>query len=102
MRRTVLALILLLLAAPAFADKGGREDDDDDARDARRRGEALPLAVILEMVRDVTGKRIVEIETEKKRGALLYGIYYIDAAGRRREIYVDSRTGAIVESKEDD
>ncbi|MBK8457939.1 MAG: PepSY domain-containing protein [Phyllobacteriaceae bacterium] len=101
MRRTVLVLLLSLLAAPAFADKGGG-DDDDDAHEARRRGDALPLPVILEKVRHITGKRIVDIETEKKRGVLLYGIYYIDAKGRRREIYVDSRTGVVVESKEDD
>lgn len=99
MRRALLLCLVILFSAPALADKGG---DDDDAHEARRRGEALPLAVILEKVRDVTGAHIVEIETDRKKGRLLYGIYYIDANGRRREIHVDARDGAIVESEEDD
>lgn len=101
MRRLFLALAMLAVALPAFADKG-RGGDDDDLNEARKRGDVLPLAQIMEKVAHVTGGRIVEIETERKHGAVLYGIYYLDAEGRRREIYVDARTGTIVESKQDD
>ncbi|MFZ1682484.1 MAG: PepSY domain-containing protein [Rhizobiaceae bacterium] len=101
MRRAVpLLLLCLLAAAPAAADKGGH--DEDDLRVAVKRGEALPLKAILEVIRPVTGDNIVEIEPKRRSGRLMYDIYYIRSDGRRREIRVDARDGAIIDHGKDD
>ena len=42
------------------------------------------------------------IEFEEEHGVMAYGIYYLDPAGRRREVYVDAATGKILEDKRDD
>lgn len=101
MRRVVLALVLSLAIAPAFADKGGR-GNDDDLHEARQRGEVMPLAVILERIRPEIGDRIIEIETDRKSGVILYEIYYLDESGRRREIEIDARTGEIRRMEDED
>jgi uncharacterized membrane protein YkoI len=99
---------ILLVIAVAFAAAAGpvQADDDDrrereEATDARRRGEILPLAEILELVRERTGSRIVEVEYERDDGVPAYEIYFIDEKGRRREITVDARDGQIIDADDD-
>ncbi len=118
MRKLVLLLMmgLMLGTAPALADDDREDDDhypeqdrhDESEREteglnellkARRSGEILPLFVILSMVRPITGNDIVDIEFEREGGLLKYGIYFLDASGARREVYVDARTGDVLEIK---
>lgn len=102
MRRIVFALFVCLAAVPAFADKGGRHGDDDDLWEARKRGDVLPLHRILEQIGEDFAARVIEIETERRNGTIVYEIYYLDTEGRRRDIEVDARTGKILPPHEDD
>lgn len=96
MRRILLALTLALAVAPASAD-GGRAHDDDDLHEARRHGEVMPLAELLELVRPAIGGEILDIEFKRKGDRIHYEIYFLDGQGRRREAEVDARTGEILE-----
>lgn len=99
----ILAAFAAGSAGTALADKGRRgRDSHDELNEARKRGEVLPLAQILKMLEARIGNRIVEIEFEEEHGVMAYGIYYLDPAGRRREVYVDAATGKILEDKRDD
>jgi len=77
------------------------ETEPGEASRLLRQGEILPLTSILEMVRPVTGTHILEVEIEHEDFGLAYEIYFLDAEGRRREIYVDARTGEIMLQKLD-
>lgn len=118
MRKLLLLLMtgLMLGAAPALAgdddtESGGAGEQDrhdesereteglNELLKARRSGEILPLFVILSMVRPITGNDIVDIEFEREGGLLKYGIYFLDASGARREVYVDAKTGDVLEIK---
>ena len=77
--------------------EGGEQSERDLLLDATRRGEILSLTEVLERVRPQIGGRIVEVEVETENGVLVYELYYLDARGRRREVYVDPRTGTILD-----
>lgn len=104
MRPFLLVLFALaILVAPGSADDGMHESRDRDGlSEARKRGEVLPLARILIMVRPVIGDRVVDVEFEREDGRPVYEIYYLDKAGRRHEVYVDARTGSVIRKHEDD
>lgn len=90
--------VLLATMTPIWTD----ETEPDKVSRLLRQGEILPLAAILEMVRPVTGDTILEVEVEHEDFGIAYEIYFLDPQGRRREIYVDARTGEIMLQKLDD
>lgn len=100
----VLLAALLAAVAPASADKGGREDHDDrrTLERARERGEVLPLARIIELLRaqGVAGD-VLEVELEDEDEGFVYEIYVLGSDGRRRELTVDPATGRILSVDED-
>jgi len=100
----MLKLIFLCAAAiavtPAFMQAD--EIDDDNISRLLSRGEILPLATILEIVRPVTGTQILDVEAEHEDFGMAYEIYFLDAQGQRREINVDARTGEILTHEQED
>lgn len=102
-RRSVLLLgvCAALAVAPASARRG-RGGDHDEARDARARGEALPLAKILPIALAHMPGEVLEVELERERGQLVYEIEILDRAGHVRKVILDARTGAVVRLKDDD
>ncbi len=112
-RRTlILALGVVVAGAigPALADRGrereNNDDDDDDhdrrrdhddVYDARRSGAILPLRDILPIVEKAYPGEIVEIEFEREDGIPVYEFKVVQRRGRYLEIYVDARTGEIIE-----
>ncbi|MEZ5870692.1 MAG: PepSY domain-containing protein [Nitratireductor sp.] len=98
-------LVLAMVAATcsfesAHAD-GRRKKDHDDLYKARKSGAILPLAEILRRLRPVTGPEVVDVEFETRHDVPVYEIKYVDKSGRRKEIYVDARTAAVVEIGDD-
>lgn len=104
---------LLSVAGSALADKGrGRGGDDDhendddrdddrrdhdDVYDARRAGEILPLSRILPRVEAAYPGEILSIEFEQDDGRPVYEFKVLQRRGWYLEIYVDARTGEIIE-----
>ena len=73
--------------------------DDMSSEDVSRllnNGEIQSLFSILEIVRPITGTHILEVVFENEVFGMAYEIYFLDTVGRRREIYVDARTGEIL------
>ena len=73
--------------------------DADEILSAVRRGEAMPLARI---ERDLAGTfpgEIVKVEIEREEGRLIYEFKTIDAQGRRADVYVDAKSGAVLRVK---
>ncbi len=93
----VLLAALVGVTLPAFADKGRDHDDRRTLERARERGDILPLARIVELLRaqGITGD-LLEVELEDKDGSLIYEIYVLGADGRRQELTVDPATGRIL------
>lgn len=106
MRVLFAASVAVLIAGitPALADKGGRGDHDDrkTVERARERGEVLPLARIVELLRaQGQAGEVLEVELEEDDGDLIYEIYLLGDDGRRREIKVDPATGRILDMDHD-
>ncbi len=103
MRVPLAACFAVLIAGipPALADKGG-DDDRRTVERARERGEVLPLARIIELLRGqgLTGD-VLEIELENDDVGLVYEIYLLGPDGRRLEIKVDPATGRIIDRGHD-
>lgn len=105
MRALPSALLAILIAAtPALADKGGRRDDDDrkTLEQAQERGDVLPLARIVELLRaqGIAGD-ILEVELDDEDNGLVYEIYVLGPDGRRLELTVDPSTGRILDRDPD-
>jgi uncharacterized membrane protein YkoI len=85
-------LLLAVWAAPLRAD---RDHDHESARRAVERGEALPLADILERVRAELGGEIVGVSFERKGHRWVYEFKVIAPGGRLMEVYVDAASGRV-------
>ena len=98
--RMVLALLLIVLPlAPAGADEA---DDQERARSAREAGRALPLASILDRVRQSTPGVVLGVELEEEGGRVLYEVKVLRPDGRVRLLAYDAATGKPVAHREAD
>jgi uncharacterized membrane protein YkoI len=75
--------------------------DQDEARDALRKGKIMPLTAILEIVTKREPGTVMEVELETKDGKLIYRIEVLADSGRRREIKLDARNGAVLRAGDD-
>lgn len=90
----VLAAALALPAFRAGADR--HHHDHDDARLAVERGEALPLAIILERVRGKLGGEVVGVRFEREDGRWIYEFRVIVPGGGLADMCVDAATGELI------
>lgn len=99
---------LLFAALPAGADWHGEDDDEYERRDqdivwnARKRGEILPLEVILGSVLQRYPGEVLKLELDDEDGELIYELEVLTRRGIVLEMDVDARTGRILEIEEDD
>lgn len=91
--------LLLAIAAPLVVSAD--EITGEDVSRLLQNGEIQSLFSILEIVRPITGAHILEVVFEDGVFGMAYEIYFLDSEGRRREIYVDARTGEILMQKLD-
>ncbi|MEZ5844124.1 MAG: PepSY domain-containing protein [Hyphomicrobiaceae bacterium] len=96
-----LALAAATLAASDIAvgsDKKPRRDHDL-AREALRRGDILPLAKVLAIVRQHVQGDVVEVELEHEHGQLVYELKLLASDGRLIKVYASARDGTIIKTK---
>ncbi len=74
----------------------GRRNDHDRARDAVRRGQALPLAQIISGLRNRCPGTFLDAALVKTRQGLAYRVRILRRSGRRVTLLVDAGTGAVV------
>lgn len=106
---TLFGCLLIVAVMPALADRDDRKDRDDRRRhdqeivwDARKRGEILPLEVILGGVLKSYPGEILKLELDDDDGQLIYELDVLTRRGIVLEIEVDAKTGTILEVEEDD
>lgn len=99
MTRTRFLLALISAAMLFGAGTGVADSDHNAARRAVERGEIRPLAEILSSLRGRVEGDIVGVELEREHGRWVYEIKALDARGRRAKVYVDARTGDILDSE---
>jgi uncharacterized membrane protein YkoI len=103
---TVSAVTLTTASHVALSSDYGRhwEDDDhayDHARRAVDRGEARPIAELLEQLENQVPGEVVGVEFEREHGRWVYEFKIIDSEGRLLEVYVDAQTGTVLSMEED-
>lgn len=94
-------------SAQAGRQPGNRDWEDADhsydrARRASERGEILSLTEIYARAAARSPGRVLEAELESEHGRWVYELKVLDPAGRLREVHLDARSGAILESEVDD
>lgn len=80
------------------------EDDDhayDRARRAVERGEALPVADLLERLKARVPGEVVGIEFAREHGIWIYEFKIVDDRGHLLEVHLDAQTGEILSMEED-
>ena len=98
--RMVLALLLTVM--PLTHARADEDDDQERARSAREAGRALPLASILERVRQSTPGVVLGVELEDEGGRVLYEVKVLRPDGRVRLLAYDAATGKPVAHREAD
>lgn len=100
LHKTVLASCIMLLAAMVSeADEPvWREHESayEQAREAVRRGEALPLNQVRAHLQRVAPGQIVATHYEFEFERWVYEFKIIDPLGRLRKVHLDARTGELV------
>ena len=87
--------MVLAPGSTAHAD----EADHDRALQAVQRGEALPLNALMGQVEALRTGQILEVELERKQGRWVYEVKKLETGGRLVKLYVDARTGQVLEHK---
>lgn len=100
-RRSLIGAGLCLAAAPLIPPLWAGDRDHDRARAAVARGEALPLAEILNRVGPSLGGEVIEVSLEREKGRWLYEFMVIEAGGRLAEVHVDAATAEILKREHD-
>ncbi|MGP9821299.1 PepSY domain-containing protein [Salinarimonas sp. NSM] len=101
---SLLGCLLALAPALVAADEHRYSDDDDHvaAREAVRRGDALPLADILAAIPPRYAGRVIDVELEREDGRLVYELTLVAADGRVRELVVDAASARVLEMEVDE
>jgi uncharacterized membrane protein YkoI len=104
--RNVVCAIVMAIAAPGLAFS---DDDHEDRHESAERasrgaqtGEFVPLARIVDAVRDRYAGEIVETEFEAEDGRAYYEFHILRPDGRLIEIKVDARSGRYLDGRTDD
>ena len=104
----VMGLVVILATGSSVAVSGEEarqwEDDDrayDRARRAVDRGDALPIAKLLERLKTQVPGEVVGVEFEHEHGRWVYEFKVVDSEGRLLEVYVDAQTGEVLSMEED-
>ena len=90
------AALTLGLSVGALADP---KVSQDEIRAAVRRGEMRPLAEIEEALRGKLPGEVMKVEIERDDGVWIYEFKVLDSRGRRYDVYVNARSGEIMETK---
>lgn len=90
---------LLILAMLTFGQVQARGLETKEIQDLQKRGIILPLKEILEKNKNALFGDIVRVELDEDDGELYYEVKTIDKSGRRYDIYINAKTGFIVEIK---
>jgi uncharacterized membrane protein YkoI len=97
---------LMACAQFALADdmRHSKEEHErsEEVYKGTRTGEFLTLAQILKLVADDILGEVIETKFERIKNAPAYEIYFLDAQGRRKELLVDARTGAMLKDDGDE
>jgi len=97
-----MVLALLLAVLPLAHARADEADDQERARSAREAGRALPLASILDRVRQSTPGVVLGVELEEEGGRVLYEVKVLRPDGRVRLLAYDAATGKRVAHREAD
>lgn len=94
--------LLLGVGLSFCALQGGTADEkigQDEIRTAVRRGEMRSLSEIEGLLRDKLPGEAIKVEIEREHGRWIYEFKVLDRGGQRFDVYVDARTGEILETK---
>ena len=97
-------LLAITLALLVPSTVGGQQDvvpDFELAQGAVERGEILPLARILGLLKDEHPGTVVEIELEYEDDIRVYEVELITPPGRLIEVDVDAATGRVLKVEEE-
>ena len=90
------ALALTISSAPLAMPAWGQSWDADQARDARQKGDIVPLKKIFRALKKEYGGYQLDAELfSKPGGGSEYRIVWMTEDGRRMTITVDAQTGRI-------
>lgn len=95
-----LALVLLPVMASSPAGRQAWHESESSynrAREAVRRGEALPLYRIRPLLPRVMPGQVVAIDYEHEFDRWVYEFKVINLQGQLRAVHLDARTGELVE-----
>lgn len=92
-------LMMAVTLTPLGSAMADPKVSQDEIRAAVRRGEMRPLAEIEEAVRGKLPGEVIKVEIEREDGVWVYEFKTLDSRGRRTDVYVDGRSGEIVETK---
>lgn len=73
----------------------------DRARRALGRGEVLPMAQLLRIIRAQFSGEVLDVQFEREDGQWVYEFKILQPGGKLLEVYVNAKTGQIL-SVEDD
>ena len=83
--------------APVFAQgKWGNSWTADEARDARDRGNVVPLRDIFRRLKNQYGGYQIDANLYNRGGGQVYVIDWMTEKGERRRITVDAQSGRII------
>lgn len=106
-------LIQILIVAILGGDATGamargndeRRDGDIGHREARalvREGVILPLAQLMERIREAREGRVIEVELERKHGQYIYEVELLDEHGQVWELKIDAASGEMLKLEQED
>jgi uncharacterized membrane protein YkoI len=94
------AMTIMVLLGQIFTAQA--EGDHDETKRLLKSENILSLEVILEKLRPRYPGKILEVELERKSNHIVYEVEIVGDDGIVHELYIDAKTGDVLNSKVDD
>ncbi|WP_456413520.1 PepSY domain-containing protein [Thiolapillus sp.] len=97
-------LILAICSIPLLLTwQGSVADDDDHERvyEMLHSGEIISLEKILKIGRQQVAGKVIEVELEREKGALIYELEILSRQGKVWDVEIDAVSGKVLKVKED-
>jgi len=85
-----------------FPSQAGKDINHDEIRELVKRGELLSLESIMGLYPEKQYGKLLDLETEREHGTVIYKLEFLRADGRITELEIDARNGSLLKLETED
>jgi uncharacterized membrane protein YkoI len=100
--KTTLIFLVLAVGMINSPSRAGVDINHDEIRELVKRGELISLESIMGLYPEKQYGKLLDLETEREHGTVIYELEFLRADGRITELKIDARNGSLLKLETED